>query len=66
MKWARVILLKRGCARADEKLRADIMETNSKVVMTADEDSPWVTLKSALMKIIVSAFVIVPWRASAH
>lgn len=48
MEWVRVILLKR-CAGADEKLRADVMETNSEVAMTANEDSPRVTLKPVLI-----------------
>jgi hypothetical protein len=48
MERVRVILLKR-CAGADEKLRADVMETNSEVAMTANEDSPRVTLKPVLI-----------------
>jgi len=45
MKWARIILLKGRCAGADEKLGADVMKTDSTVLMTADEDSARVTLR---------------------
>jgi hypothetical protein len=48
MKWTRVILLKGRCAGADKKPRADVMETNSEVAMTGDEDSARMTLRCSV------------------